>query len=58
MASDKGPGPLALQKIISTKTESRDAGQVFIKRKKSTVCVERHAGGLRERVLELHLRAV
>ena len=58
VVSDKGPGPLALQKIISTKTESCDSSQVIIKRKKSTVCMDRHTGGLRERVLELHLRAV
>ena len=49
--SDKGPDPSALQKRISTKTESNKASRVFIKRKKSTV--EIHTGGLgRERVTE------
>ena len=32
--SDKGPGPTALQKRISRKTESSEASRVFIKRKK------------------------
>ena len=31
MVSDKGPGPLALQKRISTKIESSEASKVFIK---------------------------
>ena len=34
MVSDKGPGPLALRKRISTKTESSEATEVFINRKK------------------------
>ena len=49
MVSDKGPGPLALQKEISTKTESSEASEVFIRRKKSTVAVDI----LRGRVPEL-----
>ena len=36
VVSDKGPGPLALQKRISTKTESSEASKVFIRRKKCT----------------------
>ena len=47
MVSDKGPGPSTLQKRFSTKTESSEASEVFIKRKKSTVCVDRHMGRLR-----------
>ena len=47
VVSDKGPGPLALQKRISIKTESNKASRAFIKRKKSTV--EIHTGELRER---------
>ena len=39
--SGKGPGPLALQKIIPTKLERSDAGKVFVKRKESAVCVDR-----------------
>ena len=42
MVSDKVSGPLALQKRISTKTESSEVGKVFMKRKKSTVHVDRH----------------
>ena len=34
VVSDKGPGPLALQKGISTKTGSSEASHVFIKREK------------------------
>ena len=34
MVSDKGPGPSALRKRISTKTESSEATEVFINRKK------------------------
>ena len=49
VVSDKGPGPLALQKGISTKTESNEACKVFIRRKTSTVVVDR----LRGRVPEL-----
>ena len=52
MVSNKGPGLLALQKRIPTKVESSGTSQVFIKRRKSTVCVERHPGRLR--VPELH----
>ena len=35
VVSDKGPGPLALQKRISTKMEISEASKVFIRRKKS-----------------------
>ena len=49
MVNDKGPGPLALEKRISTKTESSEAGKVFMKRKKTAVCVDRHTGEFRER---------
>ena len=45
--SDKGPGPLTLQKRISTKMESSEASKVFIE-KKSIVCVDRHMRRLRE----------
>ena len=34
VVSDKGPGPLALQKIISIKIESGEISKVFIKREK------------------------
>ena len=34
VVNDKGPGPSALQKRISTKTESSDVSKVFIKRKR------------------------
>ena len=53
MVSDKGPGSLALQKRISPRTESSEASKVFIKRKESTVRVNRHMGRLRGRVPEL-----
>ena len=32
VVSDKGPGPLALQKRIPTKMESNEPNKVFIKR--------------------------
>ena len=41
---DNGLGPSALQKRISTKMESSEASKVFIKKKKSIVCVDRHMG--------------
>ena len=44
---------MVLQKRISTKTESSEASKVFIKRKESTVRVNRHMGRLRGRVPEL-----
>ena len=44
VVSDKGPSPSALQKRISTQMESSEASDVFIKRKKSTVRVDRHTG--------------
>ena len=40
VVSHKGPGPLCLQKRISTKTESSEASKMFLRRKKSTVSVE------------------
>ena len=54
VVSDKGPVPSALQKIISTKMESSEANKVFVKRKKSPVCMDRHTGRLRGTVPELH----
>ena len=54
MVSGKSPGPLAIQKRIPTKTDSGEISEVFVKRKKSTVHVDRHTGELRERVAELH----
>ena len=53
MVSDKGPGPSTLQKRFSTKRGSSEASEVFIKRKKSTVCVDRHMGRLRGRLPDL-----
>ena len=47
VVSDKGAGPLTLQKRISTKKESSEASKVFIRRKNSTVCVDRQMGRLR-----------
>ena len=40
---------MALQKRISTKTESSEASEVFIKREKGTVHVDRYTRELRER---------
>ena len=54
VVSDKGPGPSALQERILTKTESRETSIVFIKRKKSTVRVDRHTGRLRVREWHPH----
>ena len=50
VVSDKGAGSLALQKIISTKTESSEASKVFTRRRKSTIHVERHTHRLRRGV--------
>ena len=37
--SDKGPGPLTLQKRVSTKMESSEASKVFIKwEKEYSIC--------------------
>ena len=44
VVSDEGPGHSALQRGISTKTESREASQVFIRREESTFCVDRCRG--------------
>ena len=52
MVSDKGPGPLVLQKRIPTKMESSEASKVFIRRKESKVHVERHTGWTLESVPE------
>ena len=53
MVSDKDPGLLALQKIISTKTESSEASKV-LRGKRSIEYVDRHTDSGRERVAELH----
>ena len=45
VVSDKGPGPSALQKRISTKTESSEASKAFIKGE-----IVQYTGILRERV--------
>ena len=55
MVSDKGPGPSALRKRISTKTESSEATEVFINRKKR-VQYEVWTDTSGERVAELHPR--
>ena len=44
VVSDKGPGPLALQKRIPTKIESSEIDKLFIRRKRSTVHVDRYTG--------------
>ena len=54
VVSDKGTGPLTLQKRNSTKKESSEASKVFIRRKKSTVRVDRQMGRLRGKVSEFH----
>ena len=48
VASDKDTGSLASQRRISTKMESSEASKVFTGRKKSTECVDRRTGRLRE----------
>ena len=53
MVSDKDPGPLALQKRISTKMESNET-KYLLRGKKSTVCADRYMGSRSERVAELH----
>ena len=35
---------------LPTKTESSETSEVFIRKRKNTVCVSRHMGGLRKRV--------
>ena len=59
MVSDKGFGPLVLQKEASTKTESSEASKVCVcvcvKRVKNTACVDRHTSRLRQRIPELRL---
>ena len=42
--SDKGPGPSGLQKRISTKTESSEPSTMFLRRKNSTVLVDKTHG--------------
>ena len=44
VVSDEGPGHSALQRRISTETESREASQVCIRRKESTIRVDRRRG--------------
>ena len=46
MVSDKGPGPSALQKRISTTKESSEKSELLIRRKKTTVPWDRQTGGL------------
>ena len=41
---------MAFRKTIPTKIESSEIGKVFIRRKKSTVYVDRHTGRLRGRI--------
>ena len=41
VVSDKGPGPLALQKRIPTKMESSEPSKGCIKRKKGTIHVDK-----------------
>ena len=53
MVSDKGPGPSALQKRISTKMESNET-KYLLRAKKSTVCADRYVGARSKRVAELH----
>ena len=53
---DTDPGPSALQERIPTKMESSETSKVFTRRKKGTVCVDRHTGSLRESVPESSLR--
>ena len=50
MVSDKGLGPLGMQKRIPTKTESSEASKVFIKRKKRVqyMWIDTEAGSERE----------
>ena len=54
VVNDKGAGPWTLQKRISAKKESSEARKVFIRRKKSTVRVDRQMGRLRGKVSEFH----
>ena len=53
VVSDKGPGPSALQKRISTKMESNET-KYLLRAKKSTVCADRYMGARSKRVAELH----
>ena len=53
VVKDKGSGPSALKKIISTKMESSEASKEFFRRKKSTLHVDIHTGRLWGRVPEL-----
>ena len=48
VVSDKDTGSLASLRRISTKMESSEASKVFTGRKKSTECVDRRTGRLRE----------
>ena len=40
MVSDKGPGPLALQKRISTQTESSEASSYQEEKRVQDVCID------------------
>ena len=51
VVSDKGAGPLTLQKRNSAKKESSEASKVFTKRRRVQYMWNRHAG----KVTELHL---
>ena len=54
VVSDKALALRLCRKRIPAKTESSETSKEFIRRKKrSTVCVDRHTGGLRERVVPL-----
>ena len=56
MVGDKGPGPSTLQKRISTKMESSEGSEEFIRGRKSTeyMWVDTWADSERERVPESH----
>ena len=53
VVSDKGPGPSGLQKRLSTKTGHSEPSKMFLRRKNSTVLVDRHMGRFRGQVPEL-----
>ena len=48
MVSDKVPGPLVLQQRISTKSESSEASNVFIKREEKSVWIDTRSDSRRE----------
>ena len=53
MDSDKALTRRCVEMSFHIETESSEASKVFIRRKNSTVRVDRHTGGLRERVAPL-----